>query len=208
MAKPHQLWAPRLFYDKPEYYIIATDSDPTVSHPESTKSSDLGTSYFRALLLLIRLEHHILLSFYRQLEMGHFSLFFFILFVASTILPSGLAHRRGPRKHGGTHSFSSLSCPPLTLTSPLPVSMRYTSTSTLTPTPFPTPSPTQPPSNSSSATSSDIQAFLDGHNTFRAKHGAAPLTWNGLMASKAKQWASRCQFEHSGGQLGEYGGSH
>lgn len=136
--------------------------------------------------------------------MGHFSLLFFLLFAASTILPSGLAHRRSHRK-GGTHPFSSLPCPPLTQTSPLPVSMKYTTTSSSPAPPAATPAATQPPSNSL-ATSSDIQAFLGEHNNFRAKHGAAPLTWNTEIAGKAEQWASRCQFEHSNGQLGEYGG--
>lgn len=52
---------------------------------------------------------------------------------------------------------------------------------------------------------SDIQTFLNAHNTFRAKHGAAPLVWDNLLASKAQQWAAGCKFQHSGGKLGPYG---
>jgi len=51
----------------------------------------------------------------------------------------------------------------------------------------------------------DIQAFLNSHNTIRAKHGASPLAWDAGLASKAEQWAARCQFKHSGGTLGPYG---
>jgi uncharacterized protein YkwD len=47
----------------------------------------------------------------------------------------------------------------------------------------------------------DIQTFLRTHNTFRAKHGAAPLVWDGVLASKAQQWANGCKFKHSGGHL-------
>jgi len=54
----------------------------------------------------------------------------------------------------------------------------------------------------------DIQAFLRAHNNFRAKHHASPLAWDGLLASKAQQWASNCQFKHSGGKLGRFGGSY
>jgi len=55
---------------------------------------------------------------------------------------------------------------------------------------------------------SDIQTFLSTHNNFRAQHGAAPLEWDGLLASKALQWANGCKFQHSGGTLGPFGGSH
>lgn len=56
--------------------------------------------------------------------------------------------------------------------------------------------------------SADIQTFLNTHNSFRAKHGASPLVWDGVLASKAQQWANGCKFKHSGGTLGPYGGSH
>ncbi|KAG6813083.1 hypothetical protein H0H92_014142 [Tricholoma furcatifolium] len=62
------------------------------------------------------------------------------------------------------------------------------------------------PSTSSSGTSSsDINAYLTAHNTVRAEHGAAPLTWSDDLASKAQSWANNCVFEHSGGSLGPYG---
>lgn len=54
----------------------------------------------------------------------------------------------------------------------------------------------------------DIEAFLHSQNTIRAKHGASPLAWEGLLANKAEEWASHCKFKHSGGTLGPYGGSH
>ena len=54
----------------------------------------------------------------------------------------------------------------------------------------------------------DISAeALAGHNNFRALHGASPLTWNGDLAAAANSWASRCVFEHSGGQVGAFGGT-
>lgn len=49
---------------------------------------------------------------------------------------------------------------------------------------------------------SDEQAYLDGHNEYRAKHGAVPLSWNTTLAILAQQWADGCQFIHSGGPYG------
>ncbi|KAF9569743.1 PR-1-like protein [Agrocybe pediades] len=51
----------------------------------------------------------------------------------------------------------------------------------------------------------DIQAYLAGHNTIRAQHGASPLTWSDNLAAKAQQWANGCKFQHSGGSLGPFG---
>ncbi|KZT22019.1 PR-1-like protein [Neolentinus lepideus HHB14362 ss-1] len=51
----------------------------------------------------------------------------------------------------------------------------------------------------------DIQAYLDGHNTARAQHGANPLTWSDDLANAAQSWANGCKFQHSGGSLGPYG---
>ncbi|KDQ16646.1 hypothetical protein BOTBODRAFT_236799 [Botryobasidium botryosum FD-172 SS1] len=42
--------------------------------------------------------------------------------------------------------------------------------------------------------------YLGPHNTFRAKHGAKPLTWSNSLAASAQAWANRCQFQHSGTQ--------
>ncbi|KAG6842509.1 hypothetical protein C0991_000035 [Blastosporella zonata] len=60
-------------------------------------------------------------------------------------------------------------------------------------------------SASDSTSSSDIQAYLSGHNTVRAQHGAVALTWSDDLASAAQSWANKCVFEHSGGSLGPYG---
>ncbi|KAH9486756.1 Protein PRY2 [Psilocybe cubensis] len=73
------------------------------------------------------------------------------------------------------------------------------------------PQVTQTPNNGGSTGSSggtsnaDIQAYLAGHNTIRAQHGAAPLTWSDSLAAKAQQWANGCKFQHSGGSLGPFG---
>jgi uncharacterized protein YkwD len=49
---------------------------------------------------------------------------------------------------------------------------------------------------------SDIQAYLKGHNSIRAQHGAKDLTWSDSLASTAQNWANGCKFQHSGGQFG------
>ncbi|KAI0732323.1 CAP domain-containing protein [Fomitopsis betulina] len=60
-------------------------------------------------------------------------------------------------------------------------------------------------SSSTDTSSSDIDEYLSDHNTVRAQHGAAALTWNDTLASAAQSWANGCVFEHSGGTLGPYG---
>jgi len=66
--------------------------------------------------------------------------------------------------------------------------------------------PTPASSNvSGGSSSSDEQAYLSAHNSFRALHGANALTWSDELAAKAQQWANGCQFKHSGGSLGPYG---
>ncbi|KAF8912841.1 CAP domain-containing protein [Gymnopilus junonius] len=78
-----------------------------------------------------------------------------------------------------------------------------------TPAPSPSPSPASAPApasgNDGTTSNADIQAYLAGHNTIRAQHGASPLTWNDNLASKAQQWANNCKFVHSGGSLGPFG---
>ena len=76
------------------------------------------------------------------------------------------------------------------------------------PSPSPAPAPAPAPASQSNGgtSSADIQAYLAGHNTIRAQHGASPLTWNDNLASKAQQWANNCKFQHSGGSLGPFGG--
>ena len=51
---------------------------------------------------------------------------------------------------------------------------------------------------SGSVSSSDQQAYLDAHNTFRSQHGANPLTWSSELASTAQAWANQCIWGHSG----------
>ena len=41
-----------------------------------------------------------------------------------------------------------------------------------------------------------MQAVLDAHNAYRAKHCVPALTWSTELASSAQQWANRCQFDH------------
>jgi len=69
-----------------------------------------------------------------------------------------------------------------------------------TPTAFP-----QPPTQNPQPVSGDVNVYLSAHNAVRARHGAAPLTWSDLLASKAQEWANGCVHEHSGGSLGPYG---
>ncbi|KAF9448246.1 PR-1-like protein [Macrolepiota fuliginosa MF-IS2] len=51
--------------------------------------------------------------------------------------------------------------------------------------------------------SAQIGAFLQGHNTVRAKHNAKPLTWSVPLAEKAEQWADACNFRHTNGVLSD-----
>ena len=46
------------------------------------------------------------------------------------------------------------------------------------------------------------QDVLNGHNGFRASHGASPLTWDNTLANYAKGQAAKCVFKHSGGPYG------
>ncbi|KAJ7800188.1 PR-1-like protein [Mycena olivaceomarginata] len=59
--------------------------------------------------------------------------------------------------------------------------------------------------NGSEASNADVQAYLNGHNSVRAQHGAVNLVWNNTLAAAAQQWADGCVFAHSQGQLGPYG---
>ncbi|KAG8732396.1 hypothetical protein FRC11_013976 [Ceratobasidium sp. 423] len=43
--------------------------------------------------------------------------------------------------------------------------------------------------------------YLNAHNSFRAQHGADPLTWSAELEAKAQNWANGCKFEH--GSTGE-----
>ncbi|KAI0724475.1 CAP domain-containing protein [Cerioporus squamosus] len=60
--------------------------------------------------------------------------------------------------------------------------------------------------SSTGATSqSDIDAYLQAHNSVRAQHGASPLSWSDDLAASAQSWANNCVFQHSGGKLGPFG---
>ncbi|KAI1796167.1 CAP domain-containing protein [Ganoderma leucocontextum] len=75
-----------------------------------------------------------------------------------------------------------------------------------------------PPSQTSSSSSStapsqptttpptvDKQTYLDQHNQWRAKAGAADLQWSDDLAAKAQSYAEQCQLKHSNGALGQVG---
>lgn len=51
----------------------------------------------------------------------------------------------------------------------------------------------------------DKAAYLNGHNTVRARHNAKALVWSDTLANAAQNWANRCKFQHSGGAVGAYG---
>ncbi len=66
--------------------------------------------------------------------------------------------------------------------------------------------PAKPPA--ATGLTAEAQTLLDAHNTYRAHHCAAPLTWSPKLAQAAQQWANAlkakgCAFEHSGGPTGE-----
>jgi len=52
-----------------------------------------------------------------------------------------------------------------------------------------------------------MEAVLEAHNRFRAKHCAPALTWSKDVARVAQRWAdelaSRCVIQHSAGEYGE-----
>ncbi|KAI0004287.1 CAP domain-containing protein [Russula compacta] len=58
------------------------------------------------------------------------------------------------------------------------------------------------PNSSGTVSTADIQALLAAHNSVRAQHGAAALTWSQSLSSSAQEWANGCKFEHSGGPYG------
>lgn len=50
----------------------------------------------------------------------------------------------------------------------------------------------------------DLKAVLDTHNHYRARFGAAPLSWSSRIAAGAQAYSANCVFEHSGADgLGE-----
>jgi uncharacterized protein YkwD len=60
-----------------------------------------------------------------------------------------------------------------------------------------------PTSSSYTSDSAFRSAMLTAHNFYRSEHNASALAWNDTSASYASNWASKCQFKHSGGPTGE-----
>ncbi|KAJ7786011.1 CAP domain-containing protein, partial [Mycena metata] len=60
-------------------------------------------------------------------------------------------------------------------------------------------------SNGSRASNSDVQTYLQTHNSIRSQHGAVSVTWSNAAAEKAQEWADECKNQHSGGTLGPLG---
>ena len=56
-----------------------------------------------------------------------------------------------------------------------------------------------------SAAPTDVQAFLDLHNKFRAPRNAGAMTWNQTLADAAQKQANTCVFKHSEGKFGPFG---
>jgi hypothetical protein len=49
-----------------------------------------------------------------------------------------------------------------------------------------------------------MQAVLDLHNKYRARHGVPALSWSDSIASKAQAYSQGCVMQHSGARgLGE-----
>jgi len=69
--------------------------------------------------------------------------------------------------------------------------------------------PSAKPAKAEKKPSSVAQRWVAAHNTYRAKHCAAPLTWSTKLADIAQKWANTlkakgCAFEHSpGAKYGE-----
>jgi uncharacterized protein YkwD len=56
----------------------------------------------------------------------------------------------------------------------------------------------------SPAGSSWAGAVLAKHNQLRARHGAAPLSWDSSLASGAQSWSDAGATSHSGGAYGAH----
>ncbi|KAF9015338.1 CAP domain-containing protein [Cyathus striatus] len=123
-----------------------------------------------------------------------------------TLAPDNFTSTRSSKSaKATTHTtVSSVTAEPTTEASPTTTSIRVASTSSTTARAAET-SSSASASTGSTTSSSDIDAYLAGHNTVRANHGASALTWSDELASKAQQWANGCVFEHSGGSLGDFG---
>ena len=125
--------------------------------------------------------------------------------VSSAISSSALQTASVSQNHTSTlqHTAAPTAPPPETSSPPTTIH----ASPTVAPTPPPQqPSQNNPPSSGGSTSSNDISTYLSAHNSIRAEHGAAPLSWSDQLAGKAQQWANGCVFRHSGGSLGPFGG--
>jgi hypothetical protein len=83
----------------------------------------------------------------------------------------------------------------------LPRAVQTTVVATVTVQP---PSVTSAPDTSSYTNANKLEVdILNSTNFYRYEHNATELTWNASLASYAQSWASRCQWQHSGGPYGE-----
>jgi len=83
----------------------------------------------------------------------------------------------------------------------LPRAVQTTVVATVT---VPPASVTSVPDTTSYTNANNLQTdILNSTNFYRYEHNATGLTWNTSLASYAQAWASRCQWQHSGGPYGE-----
>ena len=50
-----------------------------------------------------------------------------------------------------------------------------------------------------------IARILEYHNSVRAQHSAAALTWDATIAQSAQSWTDQCNFSHDGTNLNQLG---
>ncbi len=53
------------------------------------------------------------------------------------------------------------------------------------------------------ASATEIQQWLNAHNTYRTLHGVSDVTWSETVADEAQDWADSCPAGHSGSSYGE-----
>ncbi|KAF9654339.1 PR-1-like protein [Thelephora ganbajun] len=117
----------------------------------------------------------------------------------TTSTPSSTSTPPPTTSSSSTSSPSKAPSPPNTLVeSPSPVPSSTTSS-------VPSANPSPAGTLNKTGTNSITKESLTGHNSFRALHGASPLTWNDSLAAAAQSWVSGCKFEHSGGKVGPFG---
>lgn len=85
---------------------------------------------------------------------------------------------------------------------PAPEKPKDTSSTPPAPTSTPAARVSSGSTSDGNVSAADISAYLSAHNTVRAQHGAAPLTWSNSLSAYAQSWADGCKFVHSGGPNG------